>query len=273
VVNYSINVKPHQVTFNQSINQTLLESKGFYSGAGELPQQDEYEVVIWFSANHSGSITKGLATNFIFDPLSGVINGPTANSHVPVGQTTISYTYTGAYLTNATIEVFEKNISLPIFSQGAFIPGVGGEPRSGAANWTSVTVDEYEIVLVIGAPYASNTTSEYINVTNPSPVVRITSSTPASPLLPLSPATLSMLIAIVAGVVGILIGLWVSPSLRPGGAGAGKAPKEYEGAKPGAAVAAGGASTAMGECPICHERFETAFGLHQHQKVVHGIEE
>jgi hypothetical protein len=30
---------------------------------------------------------------------------------------------------------------------------------------------------------------------------------------------------------------------------------------------------AAGECSICHERFETAYGLHQHQKVVHGIEE
>jgi len=82
-----------------------------------------------------------------------------------------------------------------------------------------------------------------------------------------------MIIALIAGIVGILIGLWVAPALRPR-TDTGGTPKEWEGSKPGAAMASGGTSvTAAGECPVCHERFETAYGLHQHQKVVHGLEE
>jgi hypothetical protein len=272
VVNYSIRVNPHQVTYSQSINQTLLGLDGFYSGAGVFPQDDEYEAIIWFSANHSGSITQGVATNFIFSPLTGVINGPAANSKLPVGQTTISYTYTGAFLSNATIEVLQPGITLPIFSQGAFIPGVGGEPRSGAANWTSVSAGKYQIVLLLGAPYATNSTSEWINVTANS-VATVTPGGPHGPLISVSAASLALVLALIAGIVGILLGLWVSPALRPSQGAKGTGPKEWEGAKPGMAASAGGPVTAAGECSICHERFETAFGLHQHQKVVHGLEE
>ena len=272
VVNYSVRVTPGKTSYSQSINQTLLGLDGFYSGAGVFPQEDEYEIVIWFSANHSGSITQGVATNFIFSPLSGVINGPAANSHIPIGQTTVWYTYTGAFLTNAWVNVSQPGIALPIFSQGAFIPGVGGEPRSGAANWTSVSTGRYEITLTVVAPYASNTTAEWVNVTQ-SATATVTPGHAKGPLIDISAASLAMIIALIAGIVGILIGLWVAPALRPR-TDTGGTPKEWEGSKPGAAMASGGTSvTAAGECPVCHERFETAYGLHQHQKVVHGLEE
>ncbi|HEV2428349.1 MAG TPA: hypothetical protein VGV64_00675, partial [Thermoplasmata archaeon] len=273
VVNYSVKVHPHQVNFNQSINTTLLNKNGFYSGAGGLPP-GQYNVIIWFSANHSGSIRQSYTPYLVFDPLSGQITGPTSGAQVPLGNVTLAYTYQGGYVTNATLEVWQENAngtSQLVYTQLAFIPANGGESRSGSVTWTAVSTGTYTIDLVLGAPYGTYNATEKIFVQNLNPPVFINKTNGQLPLFNLNPVAVSTLLALVAGIVGILLGLWVAPVLRPTAAGPGAAApaKAWEEGK----TDSKSASAVKNECSICHERFETPDGLHQHQKVVHGIEE
>jgi hypothetical protein len=276
VVNYSIKVLPHKVNYNQSINMTLLEMKGFYADAPELPTQSDYEVTIWFSANHSGSLRQGVSTNFVFDHTAANITGPEANAVVPLGNVTIAYTYQGDYLTNATLFVYENGTNgaaaTLVYSQLAFVPAQGGQSRSGSATWTAVAPGQYWIELQIGNPLSVIKRGEPVTVANLNPVTQINRTNGANPLFgnALLDATALVLIA---AIVGILLGLWVAPTLRretpssPGGTAPAKAWEE------GKSDTKGPSTAIKNECPICHERFETPAGLTQHERVVHGVED
>lgn len=275
VVNFSIKVTPHKVNYGQSINLTLLELKGFYADAPELPTQSNYEVTIWFSANHSGSLRQGVSTNFIFDPLGANITGPSANALVPLGNVTIAYTYQGDYLTNATLFVYQNASngtgSVLVYSQLAFVPAQGGQSRSGSATWAAVGGGNYWIELVIGNPFGSVKKGEPV-VVNAGQTTVIRKTNGANPLFGNALADATVLV-LIAAIVGILLGLWVAPTMRretPAGGSATLAPaKAWEEGKEDTKSSAASSN----ECPICHERFETGAGLHQHQRVVHGVEE
>ncbi|MCI4349154.1 MAG: hypothetical protein L3J93_02905, partial [Thermoplasmata archaeon] len=272
VVNYSIKVHPHQTNFNQSINATLLNSEGFYSGDhGALPA-GQYNVIVWFNANHSGSARQSITTYFVFDPLQGQITGPTASAAVPLGNVTIAYTYQGGYITNATLEVFQNfsdGTNELVYTQLAFIPALGSQARTGSATWTAVSTGPFWISIVLGAPYApyTYTSGEKIQVINTQPPTQITHSNGYPPLFNVDPAALSTALALAAGIIGLLLGLWVAPVLRPAKEAAGAPTKAWDA---GSGKSGDVAST---ECSICHERFETGIGLQQHRRIVHGIEE
>jgi hypothetical protein len=135
VVNYSERLHNGQVDYNQSLNMTLLNLDHFYSGSNQLPP-GQYEVIVWLNANHSGSIAAQVNTYLVFDSVNGQINGPTANEVVPLGNVTVSYSYTGDYVTNATLSIFALNQPGPVFTVGAFVPGIG--LRGSAAIWPAV---------------------------------------------------------------------------------------------------------------------------------------
>ncbi|MCI4357873.1 MAG: hypothetical protein L3J95_05895 [Thermoplasmata archaeon] len=274
VVNYSVKVHPGQVNYHQSINMTFLEQKGFYADAPELPTQSNYAVTIWFSANHSGSLRQGVTTNFIFDPLGANITGPASSASVPLGNVTIAYTYQGDYLNTATLLVYQNQSdgtpSVLVYSQLAFVPAQGGQSRSGSATWAAVTSGNYWIELVIGNPFSSLKRGEPV-VVPPSQTTIIKSHSGANPLFGNALADATALV-LIAAIVGILLGLWVAPSLRretPVGPGAAGPAKPWEEGKEDTKSAV----ASKNECSICHERFETATGLQQHQRVVHGVEE
>jgi len=269
VVNYSVKLRDGIADYNQSLNTTLLTSAHFYSGSDSLPP-GEYSIIIWLNANHSGSIATALTTYFVFAPTLGQINGPGDHAQVPVGNVTISYSYSGEYIQNATLYVYGvgKNPP-PVFSTGAFVAVLGIQPRGGATTWTAVTPGPYRIVLELGTPYGHYNTSEWINVTG-SGLVFLNQSQ-VKPLIGMTPALSATILAVIGAIIGLLLGLFIAPAIRErtwtrGAAGGKSSPaKPWEEGQPGA----GGKN----ECPACHDTFETPFALAQHRKIVHGIEE
>ncbi|MCI4331680.1 MAG: hypothetical protein L3K19_07550 [Thermoplasmata archaeon] len=272
VVNYSKKILWNQIRYNQSINTTLLNSKGFYGGAGELPS-GQYQVIVWLNANHSGSITSEVTTYFVYVPVTGQVTGPSANAVVPIGNVTIAYTYSGGYVTNASLLVFAAaSLSVPVFSVGAFVPGIGDAPRGGAAVWPAVLGGTYQIVLALGTPYGQYNATEWINVTATTGETYLNQTHQNGPLGSMNPAVIAMVLALVAGVIGVLLGMYLAPTIRNGnGVGSAAGPSSAAPVKPWDEKTTGAA--AANRCPICQDQFETAFALHQHQKIAHGIEE
>ena len=265
VVNFSIRVNPHKVNYNQSINMTLLESKGFYSDAPELPTQSDYEVTIWFHANHSGSLRQGVSTNFIFDSLQANITGPTSGAQVPLGNVTIAYTYQGDYLTNATLFVYQNQTNgaaaILVYSQLAFVPAYGGQIRSGSVTWTAVTGGPYWIELSIGNAFSALKRGEAISVADLNIPAKIHTTSGSVPIFGLNALTTATALVLIAAIIGILLGLWLAPSLRPETPVTPSASSPAKAWEEGKEDTKNSPATTKNECSICHERFETPAGL------------
>jgi len=272
VVNYTIKVRPGVVDYYQNLNITLLNLQRFYAGASELPP-GQYQIIIWLNANHSGSIAAQVNTQLVFEPVAGSINGPSTGAIVPLGNVTISYGYSGQYIQNATLVVFPKGGTTPVFSVFAFVPGLSGL-RGGAATWAAVTPGDYEIVLSLGTPYTTYNVTSNVTVSGLNGVVFLNQSHNTGVLGGMSAAAVGTVLAIIAGIVGLLLGLFLAPTLRgdpsrsrakapAGAAGAPVAPWQ-EDQKPGASKL---------RCSVCQEEFSTDFALHQHLKISHGIED
>lgn len=270
VVNLTEKIHDGVQDYNQSINETMLNLKNFYSGAGFLPS-GQYEITVWLNANHSGNVTTTIPTYFVFSDLSGSFTGPTSLQQVPLGNVTISYQYTGAYLENATLFVFATGVDpSPVYQAGIFVPGEGSTPRGGAVSWDASVIGPYRLVMDLGTPYTHLNITEWINVTLFGSTVYINQTkTAASMLSGLSTAQVGTILAVAAGILGFLVGLFAAPAFRgaPSSEGA-----VATGPKPWEEISAHGAAH-RSECPVCHEQFETDYAMHNHQKMAHGIEE
>ena len=273
VVNYSEPIHNQVADYYQLLNLTLLNLEHFYSGSTQLPP-GQYQLLIWLNANHSGSVVAQINTFLVFDPVIGYLNGPGANATVPLGNVTISYSYSGDYIEGANLSVYaSSDLTTPIFNVIAFVPGAGGELRGGAVGWTAVKEGAYQIRLTLQTPFAPyNTTAYQVNETvyvqATSGIVYQNASTSASPIGHMNPAETATILALVAAILGLLVGLWVAPGLRGGGAvvSAKPGPKPWEEGQPA------GKQAAPIVCPVCKDEFSTEFALHEHQKIVHGIE-
>jgi subtilase family serine protease len=289
VVNLTEKIHDGQVNYNQSINLTLMGLDGFYSGYGESGgyPPGQYQIIVWLTANHSGSIAKQVNTYLIFAPVSAQITGPGTNATVPLGNVTIAYAYAGGYINNASLNVYLSTaMTSPVFSAGAYVPAIGEQPRAGSSTWEAVAIGEYDIVLTLGTPYANFTAHNWINVTNTNPLVYLNGSGAQKPLISLSAPQLGAILALIGLIVGLFLGLIAAPAFRPtnrttGGTTRPSGPKPWDEGKAddaavaGSAVGAGAGSGTPGglSCPICHEPATNAYSLQQHQQVVHGIEE
>jgi subtilase family serine protease len=287
VVNLTKRVHDGVLNYNQSINVTLMGLDGFYAGNGGDYPTGQYQIIIWLNQNETGgnSIAAEVNTYLVFTSVQGEITGPGANATVPIGNVTIAFSYEGGYVQNATLDVYPyTDMKTPVFSTGAFEPAIGEELRGGATTWQAVTVGQYDIVLTLGTPYAGNFTAhEWVNVTNPNALVYLNHTLGAKPLISISSAQLATVLAILGVIVGLIVGLLAAPALRPtpgGTTGGTSAPKPWDEGHPGSAGAGVGNGTPVGNgspaalsCPICHEPATNEYSLHQHQQVVHGIEE
>jgi subtilase family serine protease len=272
VENLTLPVKPEQTSYDQSINRTLLTEGGFYSGSGDLPP-GQYELIVWLNANHSGSVLAQANTYLVFDNLAGQINGPSQNALVPLGNVTISYTYTGLYVQNANLTVYPGSANTPVYTVGALVPGIETSARGGSTTWTSTAAGPYRIVLELGTPYENYTATSWINVTLSSALVWFNGTSGQHPVGGLPTVATGTVLAIAGLIVGLLVGIAVAPAFRPlspratgaGGASKGSAKPWEEGSS--------GAGAGATECRICHEKFETPNALSQHGKIQHGLEE
>ena len=266
LVNLTLKIRPGVVDYNQSLNITMLNTNHFYSGT-QLPQ-GQYQVIVWLNANHSGSIAAQINTQIVFENVAGQINGPSDGAIVPLGNVTISYSYSGEFIENATLFVFPAGGTAPVFQAGAFVPGINGL-RGGAATWTAVTPGLYQVVLALGTPYGGYNATTMVNVSHMGGNAILNASA-GGVLGGMSPAVVGTALAVIAGIVGLFLGLMLAPSLRQGAPRAVGGPSAKAAPKPWQEEPA--ASTKQ-VCSICHEEFETPFALHQHQKITHGIEE
>lgn len=281
VVNLSVPIHPGIVSWNQSINRSLLAKEGFYSGAGDFPP-GQYSLIVWLNANHSGSVQQSAVTYLVFDPLTAQINGPGANALVPTGNLTISYSYNGQYIESATLSVYQKGLAVPVYQVGAFIPGIGS--RGGSSTWTSVTPDAYEIALNVTTPYQNLTTAQWINVSSASARIFINGTGSQQPIFNLPSVATATILVLVAAIIGLLLGALLMAPVRaavrrePSASGPTK-PWQERGSGAGGATAGGATGSAIPSteggttCAICHEKFQTEFALAQHAKITHGIEE
>jgi hypothetical protein len=192
-------------------------------------------------------------------------DGPGPNAAVPVGNVTISYSYTGLYISNAQIAVFGTgSSSTPVFQTSAYTPGTGVESNS--TTWTSVQPGAYQIVLTLTTPYQNNTTSEWINVTAAHTNIYHNGSKGLVPLFGLSITTVVTSLAVIGAIVGLLLAAFVAPTLLGSGP---KGPDSDETKGPGSGTAAADGSTML-TCPICQDTFESQSALDQHSAVIHG---
>lgn len=282
VANLSERIHDGQTHYNQSINATLLHLNNFYSGEDQLPP-GQYQVIVWLSINGThghvnASISAAITTYFVFTSVNGEINGPTPDQVVPLGNVTISYSYSGDYVSNASLFVFSASQrASPVFTVGAFVPGIG--LRGGAASWPAVQTGTYLIVLSLGTPYGHYNATQWINVSLTSGTVYLNQTHANGPLGSMNPAAVATALALVAAILGLIVGLFVAPTLRgglgggPTGKGPAAPPKAWEEGTPGGVQAAARPESEKPTCSVCHDTFESAFAMHQHQKIVHGIEE
>ncbi len=276
VVNYTMRILDGVVNYNQSLNLTLLGLDHFYSGDAQ-PPPGQYQLIVWLNANHSGSIAALTSTYLVFSPVTGAITGPSANQLVPLGNVTLGYTYSGDYVQNASLAVYPGNATTgPVFTIGAFIPGQG--LRGGSASWPAVDPGTYRAVLSLGTPYGSYNATQWFNVSSFGNVAYV-NQTPTNPVLGgMNAAVVATALALVAGIIGLLLGLFIAPGLR--GSRAGRPASGAAGAAAAAPVKPWDeqASSVPGSapvirCAVCKDSFSTDFALHQHLKIVHGIEE
>jgi subtilase family serine protease len=260
VVNQTIKVHPDQVSYLQNINRSLLATNDFYGGSGDFPP-GQYAFTVWLGANHSGEVELSSVRYLVFDPLTVQIDGPSPNAVVPVGNLTISYSYDGLYIEGATVAVYPTTGTTPVFQAGAFVPGIGS--RGSSTTWTSVSTGAYQIRLNITTPYQNLTTSEWINVTTSAPTVYLNQTHGQAAIMGLPTAATAVVLALLAAIVGMFIGRTLYTPSRRGG------PPEGE-TMAGAGAAASKPAALSNECPICHERFETAGALANHRHLVHG---
>jgi subtilase family serine protease len=274
VVNLSIKIKDGVADYQQSLNITLLNLKHFYAGAGE-PPPGQYQLIVWVTANHSGSIATSITSYLVFDSVAGTINGPAANELLPQGNVTISYAYSGQYVQNSTLEIFAAGApTVPVFSAQAFVPGIG--LRGGAVQWSAVQGGAYKIVLALGTPYTTYNASEWVNVSGGPGNIWLNQSHNLAPLVIVNSAVTATVLALIVGLIGVLLGLFLAPALRsrPSGSAVAAPPRPWEESSAAGAVAAGGATgPPRYGCTTCKEEFETSYALAQHRKIVHGIDE
>lgn len=264
VTNFTERIRDGVTDYYQLLNMSLFTK--FYSGVNQ-PPPGQYDVMIWLNANHSGSIIAEVPTSFVFQPIYGQINGPARNEVVPIGNVTISYSYAGDYVQNATLDVFSaSDLSTPVFSVIVLVPDTHGL-RGSSVTWTAVTGGTYVIELLLGSPYAPYNVTQWINVTETSGLVFLNQSG-SHTLGNMNPAVTAVVLSLVSAVLGLLLGLWVAPTFRrtPAGPGPKSSPKPWE---------EGSEAKQAGRiiCPICKDEFATEFALHEHQKISHGIEE
>ncbi|MCI4322702.1 MAG: S8 family serine peptidase, partial [Thermoplasmata archaeon] len=206
VVNLSIPVRPGETNYTQNVNRSTLEHNGFYSGGTDIPP-GQYQILVWLNANHSGSISQEAVTYLVFDPLAAEITGPSANAVVPLGNVTLSYSYTGQYISNAQLFVYaQSNPTSAVFESSIYSPGTG--IRGGGVSWTAVTPGAYRVALGLSTPYGNSSISEWINVSMTSPYVWL-NLTPVGALGGLSPPTAAASLAIVGALVGLTLGYFV----------------------------------------------------------------
>ncbi|MCI4350272.1 MAG: hypothetical protein L3K15_01990 [Thermoplasmata archaeon] len=273
VVNYSIKIKDGVADYQQSLNITLLNLKHFYAGAGE-PPPGQYQLIVWVTANHSGSIATSITSYLVFDSVAGTINGPTANELLPQGNVTISYSYSGQYVQNSTLEIFAVGApTIPVFTAQAFVPGIG--LRGGAVQWSAVQGGAYQIVLSLGTPYRTLNATEWVNVSGGPGNVWLNQSRLASPLMIVNPAVTATVLALVVGLIGLLLGLFLAPALRsrPSGSAVAAPPRPWEESSSSPGGPSGPTGPPRYACSTCKEEFETSYALAQHRKIVHGIDE
>ncbi|MCI4335788.1 MAG: hypothetical protein L3K17_01125 [Thermoplasmata archaeon] len=272
VVNYTERIRDGVVNYYQLLNLTLLNLNHFYGGSSTLPA-GQYQLIIWLNANHSGSIATELSTYLVFNPVVAHLNGPTANETVPIGNVTLSYSYSGQYIQAANLSVYSAaDLQVPVFNVIAYVPGDG--LRGGAANWIAVDQGPYRVTLALGTPYGWDNITENITVLETTGLVWLNQSSAAHPLGGMGAAETGTILALVAGILGLLIGLWIAPSFRrmpTGPSGKGSTKPWEEG--PAGATSAAGRQAGRITCPVCKDEFSTEFALHEHQKIVHGIEE
>ncbi|HTT25689.1 MAG TPA: hypothetical protein VMH90_01835, partial [Thermoplasmata archaeon] len=227
-------------------------------------------ITLWLNANHSGNVTAQLPTYLVFSPLNGTFTGPTNHQVVPLGNVTISYSYVGGYLSNASLSVFAAGKDAePVFTTGIFVPAFGTNTRAGSVSWYATVAGPYRLVMDLGTPYTHQNFSEWINVTAFGTFTWDNTSKPITAIDGMSPATIGTALALVGAILGFLVGLFVAPAFR-GAPTAATTPKT---SRPWEEMGGGGSTSDMPECSVCHEHFSTPFALHAHQKSAHGIEE
>jgi subtilase family serine protease len=263
VVNQTIKVHPGETTFGQNVNRSLLAANGFFGGAGDFPP-GQYAFTVWLNANHSGSVEQQANVFLVFDPLTAAIVGPSAGAVVPVGNLTISYGYSGLYISGATLSVYEPGVTAPVFQTGAYLPGTGA--RSNSTTWTSVQSGPYRLALNLTTPYENLTASEWINVSAGAAKVYFNGTAGQQPIMGLPVALTATVLAIAAAVVGLFAGRML---LVPG-----RRVDDEPVPASGVGPAAKAEPAVAGEtCPVCHESFPNGHALHTHLSSVHGIEE
>jgi Pro-kumamolisin, activation domain/Subtilase family len=270
VVNYTERIRDGVVDYYQLLNLTLLNLEHFYGGSSQLPS-GQYQIILWLNANHSGSIAAQVNTYLVFEPVQMYLNGPTANQTVPLGNVTISYSYSGQYIESANLSVFTAtDLSVPIFNVLALVPGDG--LRGGAASWTAVKGGPYVIQLSLGTPYSATDYSirENVSVVETAGLVYLNQSSGQQPIGHMNPAATAVVLTLVGAVLGLLVGVWAAPAFRRTTAGGPAGPKAAS--RPWE-EGQDGKGAAIIRCPVCKDEFSTEFALHQHQKIVHGIEE
>ena len=270
VVNLTERIRDGIVNYGQLLNLTLLNLNHFYGGTSSLPA-GQYQIILWLTANHSGSIATQINSYLVFNPVTAQLNGPVANETVPIGNVTLSYSYTGQYIQSANLSVYQMaDLNVPVFNVIAYIPGDG--LRGGAATWVAVQGGQYLVSLSLGTPYGHQWVNETITVLETTGTVYLNQSVAAKPLGNMSPAETATILALVAGILGLLVGLWIAPTFRrmPTGPGGKPTAKPWE---EGPGGGSHGGQAAKITCGICKDEFSTEFALHEHQKIVHGIEE
>ena len=246
--------------YSTTLTLATLTSAGYNGGV--LPYDTEYLLQVFVAMTNSGSRTVAGAqegVHLLTHAPAAALVAPTPRAGVPAGNVTVAVSYTGDFVSGASVEIFTASPPVTlVFSSLVAVPGSG--PRIGVAGvpWEAAVPGNYEVVINLTGAWGYQTFTTALTVfSSGGGTVYVNQSTyQNNSLIPgWSNGVTGSVLLLVGAIIGLLVALVLARMM-------------WSESRPAPARAWKGQPN---ECRVCHQRFDNAAALSAHMDKAHGL--
>jgi hypothetical protein len=262
VLSTSLNASLVNGTNSYTAKVTLAEMLASGYNGGVLPFDTGYQAEVFVSMTNQGSTTvSDVSTKTLYllvHPAEATLIAPAPGPGVPSGNVTVAVSYTGDFVTSASVDIFSTaSAGALVYSAGVSVPGSG--PRIGVAGapWQALP-GAYNAVMNLSGPwgFATFTTLLHVYMSGGGTVYVNQTTYHNNSLIPgLSNGATGMLLLLIGAIIGLIVALAVGRMIWAEG-------------RPKPAQAWKGQPN---ECHVCHQGFDSPDALSDHMKKAHGM--